>query len=459
MQVDNASENADGQQQQKDVWTNFYDKLKDVKDYHRKFGANNLVPEQRDLGYFVKDVIGHEKTESLFSGEEDMARRVDMHSFYERFINWASYRKHREKEHEKSEIARFMRKKTEAEREGLTIEEESFPRAPFEEVEYITYLKTFDRFLDIPRPLKYNDPEYIKYLEELYNYMRNFFERQNPLANHGQILHQFEHDFENRFNSRLISEWQQYTHEDSLYTLPTNRLFSSQGTYDAHVKTLKYNKAVANLQEKSVAQQKALIESSERHDRRIARLESLIQRYKEVLGETVDRTIEHLQKKQSRSYKELQEELIQSDEELEEPVEDEKDESESEDEKPVYNPLNLPLGWDSKPIPYWLYKLHGLGTEYKCEICGNYSYWGRRAFERHFQEWRHAFGMRCLKIPNTVHFKEVIKIEDAICLYEKLKKEAEVQTFRADQEVECEDSEGNVMSARAYDDLRRQGLL
>ena len=26
----------------------------------------------------------------------------------------------------------------------------------------------------------------------------------------------------------------------------------------------------------------------------------------------------------------------------------------------VYNPLKLPLGWDGKPIPYWLYKLHGL---------------------------------------------------------------------------------------------------
>ena len=28
---------------------------------------------------------------------------------------------------------------------------------------------------------------------------------------------------------------------------------------------------------------------------------------------------------------------------------------------PIYNPKNLPLGWDGKPIPYWLYKLHGLG--------------------------------------------------------------------------------------------------
>lgn len=37
-------------------------------------------------------------------------------------------------------------------------------------------------------------------------------------------------------------------------------------------------------------------------------------------------------------------------------------ESESEDEEQaIYNPLKLPMGWDGKPIPYWLYKLHGLG--------------------------------------------------------------------------------------------------
>jgi splicing factor 3A subunit 3 len=49
----------------------------------------------------------------------------------------------------------------------------------------------------------------------------------------------------------------------------------------------------------------------------------------------------------------------------------------SDEEEFVYNPLKLPLGWDGKPIPYWLYKLHGLNQEFKCEICGNQSYWGR----------------------------------------------------------------------------------
>lgn len=35
-------------------------------------------------------------------------------------------------------------------------------------------------------------------------------------------------------------------------------------------------------------------------------------------------------------------------------------------------------------------------------------------FERHFQESRHAFGMRALGLPNTKHFHEITKIEDAI---------------------------------------------
>lgn len=69
---------------------------------------------------------------------------------------------------------------------------------------------------------------------------------------------------------------------------------------------------------------------------------------------------------------------------------EDEDEDEEKDEGVLYNPLNLPLGWDGKPIPYWLYKLHGLGVEFKCEICGNASYYGRRAFDRHFQEFRHA---------------------------------------------------------------------
>ena len=79
------------------------------------------------------------------------------------------------------------------------------------------------------------------------------------------------------------------------------------------------------------------------------------------------------------------------------------------------------LGRDGKPIPYWLYKLHGLNIYCKCEICGNQQYRSSKAFQRHFSEWRHAHGMRVLNIPNTAHFANVTKIEDALSLWEKLK--------------------------------------
>lgn len=91
-----------------------------------------------------------------------------------------------------------------------------------------------------------------------------------------------------------------------------------------------------------------------------------------------------------------------------------KEGEEEEEEERIYNPLKLPLGWDGKPIPYWLYKLHGLGIEYRCEICSDHVYMGRKNFERHFQESRHAFGMRALGLPNTKHFHEITKIEDAL---------------------------------------------
>ena len=100
-----------------------------------------------------------------------------------------------------------------------------------------------------------------------------------------------------------------------------------------------------------------------------------------VLKESVDNTKDQLQKKQSRTQEELMAEA-ENDMGDDEP---ESEESDDEGEKPIYNPKKVPLDWTGKPIPYWLYKLHGLNVEYKCEICGNVSYWGPRAFERHFQ--------------------------------------------------------------------------
>ena len=134
------------------------------------------------------------------------------------------------------------------------------------------------------------------------------------------------------------------------------------------------------------------------------------------------------------------------------------DEDEDEMNKEIYNPLKLPMGWDGKPIPYWLYKLHGLNVEFKCEICGNYSYWGRRAYEQHFTQWRHQHGMRCLNIPFSKAFNEVTTIEEARRLHRSLE-EKKVGKWDRKQDQECEDADGNVYNAKTFAELRSQGLI
>ena len=99
------------------------------------------------------------------------------------------------------------------------------------------------------------------------------------------------------------------------------------------------------------------------------------------------------------------------------------EDSDSDDYGQKKNPKKLPVGWDGKPIPYWLYKLHGLGEEISCEICGGSSYWGRKAFDDHFNQWRHSYGLKCLNIKNSDDFKGVTSIHEAVLLCQRLKTE------------------------------------
>ncbi|OIV96822.1 hypothetical protein TanjilG_08683 [Lupinus angustifolius] len=187
------------------------------------------------------------------------------------------------------------------------------------------------------------------------------------------------------------------------------------------------------------------------NSKEIALMEAKMKKLCDLLEETIARTKDNVVKKQALTYEEI---------EAERQEEETQEDSESEDEEQqIYNPLKLPMGWDGKPIPYWLYKLHGLGQEFKCEICGNYSYWGRRAFERHFKEWRHQHGMRCLGIPNTKNFNEITSIEEAKDLWKKIQQKQGVTKWRPDLEEEYEDKEGNIYNKKTYTDLQRQGLI
>ncbi|MBA0618640.1 hypothetical protein Godav_027953, partial [Gossypium davidsonii] len=183
----------------------------------------------------------------------------------------------------------------------------------------------------------------------------------------------------------------------------------------------------------------------------IALMEAKMKKLSDLLSKTIEQTKENVVKKQALTYEEMEQECKEEETQVD-------TESDDEDQQ-IYNPLKLPMGWDGKPIPYWLYKLHGLGQEFKCEICGNYSYWGRRAFERHFKEWRHQHGMRCLGIPNTKNFNEITNIQEAQELWEKIRERQGVNKWRPDLEEEYEDKEGNIYNKKTYTDLQRQGLI
>ena len=42
---------------------------------------------------------------------------------------------------------------------------------------------------------------------------------------------------------------------------------------------------------------------------------------------------------------------------------------------------------------------------------------GRKAFDRHFQEWRHTHGLKCIGIQNGRLYQDITSIQDAVdCL-------------------------------------------
>jgi splicing factor 3A subunit 3 len=196
----------------------------------------------------------------------------------------------------------------------------------------------------------------------------------------------------------------------------------------------------------------------------VAKREALVMALLNQLKPTLEATLRRSERRETQTLKEREKEMEEdlhgsTVEGPKEKAEGEEDSDSDDEDAPIYNPKGVPLGWDGKPMPYWLFKLHGLNHFYPCEICGNEQYRGRRNFETHFTEAKHAYGMKSLGIPNTKHFHGVTKIEDAQNLWKKLKGQLQQQQFDGSKDEEYEDSNGNVLSRSTYEDLARQGLL
>ncbi|GMH42222.1 hypothetical protein BSKO_10141 [Bryopsis sp. KO-2023] len=424
------------------IFSKFYDRLKDIKDYHRKYPNTDITEAEND------EMALKFEPEVEFSGEESMGRYLDLHQHYNEFIN-----------------AKFGGR-----------------------VDYFEYLGKVDKFPDIERRHKFSKA-YRSYLDRLLAYLESFYERTQPLGALPKQYKRLEEEFAKEFDDGICAGWADkglgnppvssiadvidvdaFVDLDEIESIGAERLkealgnlgLKCGGTTRQRAERLMNLKGKANLEEvdpKLFAKgvRPASMSTPEQQERlvvsikAIAFTEAKICKVLEMLGSVLEETKGKVERKQAQTLEELQAEL----EEQEQVVEEE---GSDEEEEYIYNPLKLPLGWDGKPIPYWLYKLHGLNQEFKCEICGNYSYWGRRAFEKHFKEWRHQNGMRALGIPNNKNFYEITKIEDAVALWENMKRR-DKGGWRAEVDEEYEDQDGNVYSKKTYEDMKRQGLI
>ena len=205
--------------------------------------------------------------------------------------------------------------------------------------------------------------------------------------------------------------------------------------------------------------------------KKIALLEYKLLLFADLLTESILGAVEYIEKKQTKTYDEIRLELEEAEKEDDDYYDEygglnnnndnnnnKYDSDDMEDDPSILNPLQIPLDFDGKPIPYWLYKFRGLNRYFDCEICDT-RYRGPRAFERHFREWKHAHCMRILNIPNTKDFHMITNRKDAQLLNQKIQNAKLNKSWNPEREEEFEDNEGNVFKKSMYDQLKRQGVV
>ncbi|KAK9669594.1 hypothetical protein RND81_13G142200 [Saponaria officinalis] len=377
-------------------------------------------------GAFIEEMLAQlDSLDVPFSGEECMGRYLDLHRVYNKYVN--------------SEF-------------GCRLD-------------YDDYLAKFPAVDDdmISSRMKCKK-EYQEYIAEILEYLVSFVERAHPLMFLDREWAEKNDMGTKRPRVGVTELWdsfeiEQYNTVEGLMEAGPEKLkevldtlgLKSGGTVQQKAERvlLAKNSALEKMDRKHFRKEK-----DGRRVKETALMEAKVKKLCELLKETLDRTIEHVKIRQTMTRNEVNDYIAEHENSGPNDVDDDE-----KDDVDVYNPLKLPLGFDGRPIPYWLYKLHGLGQKFDCEICGNYTYSGRREFEMHFKEWRHQHGMQCLGIPNTKSFHEITSIDAARKLWEEIEERPKSRMWQPDLYEEFEDADGNVYDKKTYTDLTRQGLI
>ncbi|KAK6925991.1 Splicing factor SF3a60 /Prp9 subunit, C-terminal [Dillenia turbinata] len=401
------------------VFSAFYDRLKEIREYHRRNPAARVVDANEDFEALLK-----EEPRVEFSGEEAFGRYLDLHELYNDYIN-----------------SKFG-----------------------EPVEYSAFLDVFSQPEKIPRKLKLTS-QYREYIEKLLEYLIYFFERTEPLQDLDRIFTKVSSDFEEQWANGKVHGWEADGQENGhVPAQPTaidlDYYSTTEELMEVGPEKLKEALAALGLKTGGTVQQRAerlfltkhtpleqldrkhFAKSSRGSDKNgasaaqqqlentkeAALMEAKMKKMCELLEETIVRTKENVEKKQAQTYEEMEaereEEEVQAD-------------TESDDEEQqIYNPLKLPMGWDGKPIPYWL---NSSAKYVGITVTG-----GAGPMSGILRS--SAISMGCV----VLEAKE---------LWERIQERQGLNKWRPDLEEEFEDKEGNIYNKKTYTDLQRQGLI
>ena len=378
------------------------------------------------------------EVDNMFSGEEANGRFLDLTSLHEDYLNLPGIKR----------------------------------------LSYLQYLDQFDTFtppqMPLKRPAKMSD-QYFKYVGALATYLEGFARRTKPLEDLDSRFAVMDQEFEKAWNSNSVPGWgdepastgpaapQTQGTGEGIWCPDCEKGFKNENVYKNHLTGKKHIRAAEARRANGTTSTsqpngatRATSSMQRLKERAIADREHRIRSLASFLSPERTSSRVNVERKQGMTERERQQELDalfaeSADGPYNGPNDDGHDsDADSDSSERIYNPLKLPLAWDGKPIPYWLYKLHGLGVEFPCEICGNFVYMGRRAFDKHFSEARHIYGLKCLGITNTTLFREITGIEDALKLWDKIQRDKKGEKKKGEDVVQMEDAEGNVMPEKIY---------
>ncbi|KAJ9158244.1 Pre-mRNA-splicing factor sap61 [Coniochaeta hoffmannii] len=427
-----------------DTFSTFYQQLNEIKEHHARYP--NEQAENSELRYKPRRNADDQVpyiVESMFSGEEAYGRFFDLHECHESYLNLPNVKR----------------------------------------LAYLQYLEVFDNFAagygGLKRGEKLTD-QYFKYLGELQQYLESFMRRTRPLENLDKVFSQWDQEFDAAWEKDEVEGWhiekadaktngpaKSLSTAEAVWCDACEKEFKNENVYKGHLSGRKHVKAAEDLkkrQELATAPVEGSLKTSAHRlkERAVAEREYRVKRLTGAMSTEREDTRVNVERRQGMTDRERAQELEnfynETGQGAAQQEEDEDDLDENGEER-IYNPLKLPLAWDGKPIPFWLYRLHGLGVEFPCEICGNYVYRGRRAFDKHFNESRHIYGLKCLGISNTHLFRDITHISEALKLWDKIQRDQKKSKIDDGSIVQMEDGEGNVMPEKVYYDLQKQGLL